>query len=80
MPVLTVDGEQLNDSSFIIKALNAKLQQAKGRYARSPSAAAAEEEERWFRHAPRGRTPEHCPRLTRPSRAAAGWMAAWCTC
>ena len=78
--MLTVDGEQLNDSSFIIKALNAKLQQAKGRYARSPSATAAEEEERWFRHAPRDGTLEHCPCLTHPSRAAAGWMDAWCMC
>lgn len=42
--MLTVDGEQLNDSSFIIKALSAKLGKAK---------ALSAEEEQWFR---RGRT------------------------
>ena len=50
VPVLVVDGEQLNDSSFIIKALSAKLEA--GRKGRKQSPAAAAEEEQWFRRAP----------------------------
>ena len=47
--MLTVDGEQLNDSSFIIKALSAKLD---GRHkAKKLSAQAAAEEAEWFRRA-----------------------------
>jgi hypothetical protein len=49
VPVLTVDGEQLNDSSFIIKALSAKLEQTRNKVKLSGKAAAEEEE--WFRQA-----------------------------
>jgi hypothetical protein len=45
VPVLVVDGVQLNDSSYIIKALSAKLPQSRKR----PTGAALEEEEKWFR-------------------------------
>jgi len=44
VPVLIVDGEQLNDSSYIIKALSAKLPKNRAKQ----SAAAAAEEEEWF--------------------------------
>ena len=52
VPVLVVDGEQLNDSSFIIKALSAKLEpgRGKGKAGKLTGQAAAEEEE-WFRRA-----------------------------
>ena len=52
VPVLVVDGEQLNDSSFIIKALSAKMEpgRGKGKATKLTGQAAAEEEE-WFRHA-----------------------------
>ena len=51
VPVLVVDGEQLNDSSFIIKALSAKMEagRGKGKATKLTGQAAAEEEE-WFRH------------------------------
>ena len=55
VPVLVVDGEQLNDSKFIIKALDAKLRSGSGR--RNPrlwrpaSADAQAEEDKWFRWA-----------------------------
>jgi hypothetical protein len=54
VPVLVVDGEQLNDSSFIIKALSAKLEpgRGKGKAGKLTGQAAAEEDE-WFRHAQR---------------------------
>lgn len=54
VPVLVVDGEQLNDSSFIIKALSAKLEpgRGKGKAGKLTGQAAAEEDE-WFRHAHR---------------------------
>lgn len=55
MPVLVVDGEQLNDSSFIIKALDCKLRASSGRKNarlwRPASADAKAEEEKWFRRA-----------------------------
>ena len=52
VPVLVVDGEQLNDSSFIIKALSAKLDpgRGKGKAGKLTGQAAADEEE-WFRQA-----------------------------
>ena len=51
--MLVVDGEQLNDSSFIIRALSAKMEpgRGKGKATKLTGQAAAEEEE-WFRHAP----------------------------
>jgi hypothetical protein len=58
VPVLTVDGEQLNDSSFIIKALDAKLRatgKKNARLWRPSSGEAKAEEEKWFRHARRTR-------------------------
>ena len=62
MPILVVDGEQLNDSSFIIKALTAKLEQGrKGK----PSSMTAEEAE-WFRRGAAGQLCASAPaRLTR---------------
>jgi hypothetical protein len=53
VPVLVVDGEQLNDSKFIIKALDAKLRAGSGRRNprlwRAASADAQAEEDKWFR-------------------------------
>ena len=52
VPVLVVDGEQLNDSSFIIKALDAKLRESgkrNPRLWRPASADAKAEEEKWFK-------------------------------
>jgi hypothetical protein len=72
--VLVVDGEQLNDSSFIIKALSAKLDpgRGKGKAGKLTGQAAAEEEE-WFRHALRAcRLPavrSVCAKLAHASRA-----------
>ena len=80
VPVLVVDGEQLNDSSFIIKALNAKMEpgRGKGKATKLTGQAAAEEEE-WFRHVclcasgspPPPAAPGVCARLTHALRARA---------
>lgn len=87
VPVLVVDGEQLNDSKFIIKALDAKLRAGGGRRNprlwRAALADAQAEEDKWFRCAcrvcdarpvaPQAATdPRVCP--------PAGWTAALCTC
>ena len=60
--MLVVDGEQLNDSSFIIRALSAKMEpgRGKGKSTKLTGQAAAEEEE-WFRHAAPGL---RCPHVT----------------
>ena len=44
VPILVVDGEQLNDSTYIMKALSEKLPKPRLKQ----SASAAEEEEKWF--------------------------------
>ena len=85
VPVLVVDGEQLNDSSFIIKALSAKLDpgRGKGKAGKLTGQAAAEEEE-WFRHAPRALRLRcralHATHARAPRTTEAGWTAASCTC
>ena len=70
VPVLVVDGVQLNDSSYIIKALTAKLPQSRKR----PTPAALEEEQKWFRRGPaRAAAPVAQPVRSRPCAQLGGW-------
>ena len=71
VPVLVVDGEQLNDSAFIMLALKAKLQPSRRR---APDFASPEEE-RWFRRATRRTAPARGADAR--SRAAAATTRRW---
>lgn len=77
VPVLVVDGEQLNDSSVIMKVLTSKLPQKSGWGKGAPTPFKTAEEEQWFKcaaHAPdsrRASLPWSRTALGRPHAAAA---------